>query len=280
MSPGYPFGVASLGDGNFVLSDPREEALRFFDVTNFVGNIGVAADQEYAVYGGGYRNGPGGLVNTPLGIAAIDPHTIVFADAGNRRIRLVSNLETRHWARHQIEPFGDHGDATKYYRVLIVGDCYVGWGVPYASTIAGRLERDLNANRKELGIPHPVRVELIFSGHTSDVRDYMRDVVASGIADLVIWEFNDAMPNEEWTPGRGCECPAIRLRSGERKKEEAGFNPAGIVVEAGDFGLRKLGRNVRFQTYAIENLRHGHRRNRTLILLPSTNLAPGGGTCW
>jgi hypothetical protein len=31
----------------------------------------------------------------------------------------------------------------------------------------------------------------------------VRDVVSTGTADLVVWEFNDAVPNEEFTPGRG-----------------------------------------------------------------------------
>ena len=31
----------------------------------------------------------------------------------------------------------------------------------------------------------------------------MLDVVSKGVADLFIWEFNDAAPNEEFTPGRG-----------------------------------------------------------------------------
>lgn len=203
VSEGFPFAVASMTDGTYLMTDPREQAIRLFNESNFIEDIGVSPNQEYAVYGGGYRNGPNGLVDTPLGIAALDPHTVVFADAGNRRIRMISNIETRHWAKHQIAPFGADGDATKFYRILIVGDCYVGWGVPFQSTIAGDLERALNANRKELGIARPVRVAQVFSGRASDVRDYMRDVASAGVADLVVWEFNDAMPNQEWTPGRG-----------------------------------------------------------------------------
>jgi hypothetical protein len=69
--------------------------------------------------------------------------------------------------------------------------------------MGGRLEAQLNANRQQLGISREVRVANIFSGHAADVRDYVRDVASTVRADLVVWEFNDAAPNEEFTPGRG-----------------------------------------------------------------------------
>ncbi len=203
VSAGYAFQIATLGDGRYVYTDPRKQAVRLFDDTNFVQVLTEPTTDEYAVDGSGYRDGENGQVQTPLGITAMGPSSVVFADAGNRRVREVQNIETRHWEMNQDDPFGDYRDPSMYYRVLIVGNCYVGWGVPFDSTMGGRLEAQLNASLQRLGIPHEVRVANIFSGHAADVRDYMRDIASTGMADLVVWEFNDAAPNEEYTPGRG-----------------------------------------------------------------------------
>jgi sugar lactone lactonase YvrE len=203
VSAGFAFQIAPIGDGRYVYTDPRKQAVRLFDDTNFVEVLSEPTNDEYAVYGGGYRDGTNAQVQTPLGIAALGSNSVVFADAGNRRIREIQSIETRHWAMHQSDPFGDYRDPAKYYRVLILGDCYVGWGVPFDSTVGGRLEAQLNADRKRLGIPHEVRVAMVWSGDAAAIRDYVRDVVSTGTADLVVWEFNDAVPNEEFTPGRG-----------------------------------------------------------------------------
>jgi serine/threonine-protein kinase len=200
---GYPFAIAPLSDQKYAFTDPREQAIRLFDNTNFVEALSAPPTDEYAVFGGGYRDGAHAQVQTPLGIAALGPNSVVFADAGNRRIRAIAHIETRHWATHVSDPFGEYRDASKYYRVLILGDCYVGWGVPFDSTVGGRLEAQLNANRKQLGIPRDVRVAMVWPGDAASIRDYVRDVVSTGVADAVVWEFNDAVPNEEFTPDRG-----------------------------------------------------------------------------
>jgi hypothetical protein len=200
---GEAFQIATLGDGQYVYTDPRKQALRYFDDSNFVEVLSEPPTDEYAVDGGGYRDGTNALVQTPLGIAALDANSVVFADAGNRRIREIQNIVTRHWSMHQGDPFGEYRDPAKYYRVLLLGNSFVGWGVPFDSTIGGRLEAQLNADRKQLGIPHEVRVEIIYGGRPDDLKKYVLDVVSKGVADLFVWEFNDAAPNEEFTPGRG-----------------------------------------------------------------------------
>jgi hypothetical protein len=200
---GEAFQIATLGDGQYVYTDPRKQALRYFDDSNFVEVLSEPPTDEYAVDGGGYRDGANGEVQTPLGIAALDASSAVFADAGNRRIREIQNIETRHWSVHQVDPFGEYRDPAKYYRVLLLGNSFVGWGVPFDSTIGGRLEAQLNADRKKLGIPHEVRVAIIYGGRPDALRNYVLDVVSKGVADLFVWEFNDAAPNEEFTPGRG-----------------------------------------------------------------------------
>jgi sugar lactone lactonase YvrE len=201
---GYAFQLAALPNGKYVYTDPREHAVRgALPFNRFYQVLSQPPNDDYSIYGGGYRDGSGGqaLVEEPLGIAPMSANSVVFADAGNRRIREVKDIVTRQFA-HPSNPMGDYGDATRYYRVLILGDCYVGWGIPFESTLGGILEADLNKHRKELGIPREVRVAIAFTGRPIDVHDYVRDVVSSGAVDLVVWEFNDAMPNFDFDPGR------------------------------------------------------------------------------
>ena len=204
VSAGYAFQLAVLSNGKYVYTDPRKQAVRAtLPFGHFYQSLSAPPDDEYGIYGGGFRDGRGtqAQVEQPLGIAPLDGNSAVFADAGNRRVRVVRGIVTRQFA-HPSNPMGDYGDATKYYRVLLLGDCYVGWGIPFESTLGGMLEADLNKHRKELGIPREVRVALAWTGRPSDVRDYVRDVASSGAVDLVIWEFNDAMPNQDFDPGR------------------------------------------------------------------------------
>ena len=193
---GAAFAVTDLTPDVHVFTDPRTQAVRLFDSSNFVETLSESPGDAYAVSGGGYRDGPNGLVQTPLGIAAIGNDRLVFVDAGNRRIRSIAGITPTHFDLYQRAPFGDN--ASQYYRVIVLGNSFVGWGVPFDETIAGRIQAQLNAHRAELHIPKPVRVALIYQGHASDVLDYVRDFVAKGGADLFVWEFNDAVANEEY----------------------------------------------------------------------------------
>jgi hypothetical protein len=204
ISAGYAFQVVPLSNEKYVYTDPREQAVRAsFPFAHFYQPLSQPPNEDYGIYGGGYRDGSGtqALVEQPLGIAPLSANSAVFADAGNRRIREVRGIVTRQFS-HPSNPMGDYGDATRYYRVLLLGNCYLGWGIPFESTLGGMLEADLNKHRQELGIPREVRVALAWTGRASDVHDYVRDVASSGAIDLVVWEFNDAMPNEEFDPVR------------------------------------------------------------------------------
>jgi DNA-binding beta-propeller fold protein YncE len=198
MFVGSPFQVAVLGDGNYIFTDEREQAIRLYDIGLFTQSLTVTPSENYEIAGGGYRDGVNGLVQMPLGIAPLNATSVVFADAGNHRVRELRDIETRHYATDHADPFGQFHDAEKYYRIMVMSDCYGGWAVPFDETAGGRLEAQLNANRRQLGIPRPVRVSIVWLGDASDIRNYVRDVASTGIADLVVWEFNDAMPNDEF----------------------------------------------------------------------------------
>jgi hypothetical protein len=193
---GDAFAVTDLTPDVHVFTDPHTQAIRLFDYSNFVETLSESPGDAYAVSGGGYRDGPSGLVQTPLGIAATGRDRLVFVDAGNRRIRAIAGITPTHFEHNQRAPFGD--DASRYYRIIVLGNSFVGWGVPFNETIAGRLQAQLNAHRAGLHIPKPVRVALIYQGHASDVLDYVRQFVSKGGADLFVWEFNDAVANEEY----------------------------------------------------------------------------------
>ena len=202
VATGYPFQVTNLTGEGYAYTDPRRMAVRLFDnYFAFADSLSESPAENYSAFGGGYQDGPIGKVQVPLGIASLGASAVVFADAGNRRIRKISNIETRQYASPST-PFGDYSDGQKNYRILIISGCYGAWGVPFSASLAGRLEERLEAERSRLGIPRRVRVATIWIGTVGEVRDYARDVLSSGVADLVVWEFNDGMPNEEWVPER------------------------------------------------------------------------------
>jgi hypothetical protein len=143
---GAPYNLAFLTDTTVVYSDLKHQAIGVFDVAKRFSRPVIAPteeDQEYE--GAGFRDGPaeGARVNTPMGIAAEDDGTIVFADAANRRIRAIRGLDVS-------QPFfpedGFPIEAADPHGVIVVGDSLVWWNSFAADSIGYLLQQELNVN--------------------------------------------------------------------------------------------------------------------------------------
>ncbi len=93
---GAPYGITALGPNHFAYTDPRASMIRmmgegFSRMEPIAGAYSETAMAESA----GYRDGPTGaaLLDAPMGIAAAKNGTLVVADSGNRRLRLIKNTD-------------------------------------------------------------------------------------------------------------------------------------------------------------------------------------------
>ncbi len=196
---GYAFGAAYLTPDTMLYTDPILQAIRVRKrALNFPITGRPAEDDDFM--GGGFRNGTDGVVDGPLGIAALGEDRAVFADSGNRRIRMISNLETRHFADSIADPFGKYADGSKYYRILIVGNSMLANSLLWGDTAGGRLEAELNAHRAALGITKPVKVALIWLGTNAEIHDFIDEAASSYLADTVILDYNVGFVNRD-VPG-------------------------------------------------------------------------------
>ena len=203
---GYPFGVAALGPNAFVYTDPRSHAIRLRRPGLFVALSRAPAEGD-DVFGGGYADGHDGLVDAPLGIAALGADRVVFADAGNRRVRTIGAIDARTFADEIAAPFGAASDPKTHYRLLFVSNSYGAFRLPFGKTAAGTMERELNARRASLGLSRPVSLAIVWMATTAASRSYIENIVSAGIADAVVWEVNLPLLNsgirDNYAPASG-----------------------------------------------------------------------------
>ena len=190
---GSPFATAMLPGGAIVYTDPALHAVRI-RIDQFATSLSRTPAENTSFFGGGFADGTSALVNGPLGIAVLGNRAVI-ADAGNRRIRLISDIETRHFTEPGINPFGSYGNPDRYYRIAFIGNSYAAWNMPFSQTAAGRIEALLNTHHAEIGLNKEAHAVILRLRSVSAVRDYAKNVLASGIADVVIWEFNGGYPN-------------------------------------------------------------------------------------
>jgi len=186
---GYPFSLAPLGTLDFAYTDIWTNSVRVIH-GNYTAAV-AGGDTENATYtAGGYRNGPlaQARFNAPMGIAVQPDGSFVIADSGNRRIRLVPPTSVEQAAGAQ-----DLANTPDAYRIALVGNSYVLYNASWDDSIAGQVQRQLQARWKALGIPHkPTVFAIKHIAGTSDIGSYIQDYLASGIAEAVVWPFNAA----------------------------------------------------------------------------------------
>ena len=184
---GTAYGVAPVGDGRFVYTDLRNEALRV--VWGRQARLLAGSQDDEASYSAGaFRDGSGfaARFDAPMGIARLGPGRFAVADAGNRRIRVVTI------ALPPPETFDDLAAAKGFYRIVYIGNSFVDYEGDERTSIGSLLEASLRSRAAALGLPRPPRVftvKLIAGAPAigSLVRNYF-----AGVADLVIWQVNSA----------------------------------------------------------------------------------------
>jgi SGNH hydrolase-like domain, acetyltransferase AlgX len=219
---GTPYQLAALDDHTVAYSDLQSEAIRMlqFDpaelahgplVSPAAGKMhrpvagtltllaGPRADDATS---GGFADGDAALLDAPMGIAATAAGDLVFADAGNRRIRVVRGIER---GRGLLEdgalppPRG----ADRAYRILYVGTSIVWWDTSWPASIPGTIERDLRTMRplgqRDIEI-FPAR---LIGADAAAYESYLQEVADSATVDAVVLNVNAPAASDStgsWVP--------------------------------------------------------------------------------
>lgn len=195
LRPAGPAAAIAAFDANeFAWVDPLNSAVRFgqFSVDNTHGYTRVltqvptenASDGDAA-----YGDGAEGVarVDEPLGIAIAPNGSLVVADTGNRRIRLLGQFS------HRTDVLADvtHTELPtepdpREYRIALVGDSYVSFGQAWNESIAGFIEAQLRAAWPKDGRT-PRVYPIMRSGVTSLGADNLIDeLLSDGEVDAVV----------------------------------------------------------------------------------------------
>lgn len=211
---GYPFGIAHLGGDTFVYTDPHQHAVRMRK-SNLLTALSRTPRENDDAFGGGFEDGPSGLVDAPLGIAPLRRNAVVFADSGNRRVRLIDGIETRHFldVASTTDPFGQ--SSREDYHILFMTNSFGAHRMPFADSVPGIVERELNAHAKALGLHKKVTAAIAWLATPQVVRNYVENIASSGVADLVVWEVDLPLMNAV-VPDRKYYLPSSEFTATQR----------------------------------------------------------------
>jgi hypothetical protein len=192
---GHPYGLAA--DGRFGLAYTDVSTNSVYRLDDFYARGLAGGDPFDPNWSGGYVDGRGPLARffAPLGITKV-PSGWLVADAGNHRLRLVSNVDDRRSALSG----GNHLES--YYSgerpaVVLIGNSQVWYDTDYRTSIAGQL----HGLRPGFDI---VPVALIGVDDPGPVADFCSSILAPlGKVATIVYVFNDLGVTKHMTVGYG-----------------------------------------------------------------------------
>ena len=195
------YGVAILGPHVVAVTDVLHDAVRIvrFGAPPFSSwpdsRVIAGAEREGDGAAGGYVDGvaPTARVNIPLGIARMPDGTLVFTDAGNRRIRTISNVDPRGPVGPDLAGLYGPKEA---YRVTVIGDSFTFGNLLWQESIPGRIEAGL---KQDSALNRPVFVNAVRldGAPISDQAGFVTEHLGDGQVDLVVLLIDDITQSHE-----------------------------------------------------------------------------------
>lgn len=188
---GYPFSLAAFDASSVIYGDVRGNAIRYLNLAAGAEQVLGGADvYDGAASTAGWQDGRGNesRFDGPTGLAIAGDGTVAIADAGSRRIRLLTNLDRTHDAHPAAElPAPSHAPNT--FRVAFIGNSYLWVYDRWEDSIPGMVERRLTrdasliASKKRLAV-----APYIFPGSPIAAQaDWINSVLGeTRAADLVV----------------------------------------------------------------------------------------------
>jgi hypothetical protein len=190
---GFPMAAIPVAPDFIVYSDAWNHRIRILREaprgTTFADTIDGPLDENGAD-DGAFRDGPAAesRFDGPAGLALGRDGRIAVADSGNRRIRLLPPFD-----RRQQTELGELAAASGSYRIVYIGNSFTFWNTNWRDSIPARMESALQARAPAMKFPRPPRVFAIsLFLPVDDMAGYIREFLAQGLADAVVWQFDTA----------------------------------------------------------------------------------------
>lgn len=196
---GAAWGIVAFDDNSVAVSDDFESAVRFvrFPIASPVGapamvRVLSGGRKPGALSIAGYRDGLAeqSMLDLPRGLALNRDGSILVADSGNRRIRVITGVDPR-------GPVLANGDGTMAvptqpagsYRVVVIGNSLTFADALWPDSIPGQIEQGLIRDRVSLGLkacPNVIAYRFS-SGGISDFATFLGTYYGDHEADLVVF---------------------------------------------------------------------------------------------
>ena len=193
-SIGTPYQLVSLGGSGIAYTDMRAHCVRYLDFVNNIAFVVAGRGDESAnMDAGDFADGPDATArfDGPMGIAVLPNGSLAVADAGNRRVRLISGFDPREVVRDPLSVLSEHRDP-RQYRILFLGASNIWWATGWARSIPGIVEKsvasDVHARSGKTARVVPVQM---MGAQLEAFSSYVANVVDAHAADAVVLEIND-----------------------------------------------------------------------------------------
>jgi len=143
---GYPTAVSVVDEVGLVYTDAVGHTVRYLNhETQDLQVIGGRDIDSAARNGGGFQDGSTGLsrFDAPMGIAARPDGTIAVADSGNKRIRLITNIDRRQPFYPIAGALPKVTFAPQDYRIGLIGASTIWGSGTFYDSVGGQLQRVL-----------------------------------------------------------------------------------------------------------------------------------------
>lgn len=259
-SIGNPFQVAALDLTGVVYSDYRTHTVRYLNTNSqdtYV--IGGQAIEAAANEGGGFSDGPSAesRFDSPAGVAARRDGLIAVADAGNKRIRLITGIDRG----EPLSPTDRFLPAVPFtdddYRIAYIGNSYVWADVHSADSIGGQIERRLRDDGALAAIRKNPRVLTVRLGSTFEpLKEYVDALAATQAVDLIVVQVNSFFAYDSYNVAFGPqnlirEAPSVAARMRDdllRIKQSANAAHIPLLFVAQPLGFEISLTETRYET--------------------------------
>jgi|GEM_PF-1281215 len=164
---GFPSGIAAVNDHLVACTDDGSNVVRLVNTdTGTIRRIAGSVFEDRSSDTAGYLDGNADFaeLNRPIAIALSPDGRLAIADAGNRRIRLISDLD-RHDA-FDAESARTLRNVPESFSIAYAGDASIWPGELWNRTVEGQLEAIVRGNRS---MRNASVVPVVLSGEHGDV---------------------------------------------------------------------------------------------------------------
>jgi hypothetical protein len=192
---GFPYAVSMIDALGVVYTDVVSHTIRYANhQTQDVQPIGGQPIDDAARAGGGFRDGPSAQsqFDAPMGIAARADGTIAVADTGNKRIRLIRDID-------RAQPFYPFAGALPPvhfapgdYRIALIGPSLIWGDGTFDDSVGGRIQSQLEHDPSLLALHKRVRVLPVRMGSEfAPLKSYAELLADANFVDAIVVQLSD-----------------------------------------------------------------------------------------